>query len=222
MSLDSRRDAARKAGMEGSLDSRRDAARRAGMEGSLASRTVVALVHHPVLDRTGKVITTAITNLDIHDLARSSRTYGLAAYHLITPVAAQRELATRIIDHWKSGEGAAMNDFRRQALDPVTVFSTVEDSRAAVEKILGAPPLVVATSARSLPNSVGYRALPADPLLATRPLLILMGTGWGLADEVVDRVDRVLAPIQGGADYNHLSVRSDAAIILDRLFGDRD
>jgi hypothetical protein len=49
-----------------------------------------------------------------------------------------------------------------------------------------------------------------------------MGTGWGLADQVLDRVDRLLAPIQGAADYNHLSVRSAAAIILDRLFGDRE
>ncbi len=30
---------------------------------------------------------------DIHDLARSTRTYGLRAYHLVTPVTTQREKA---------------------------------------------------------------------------------------------------------------------------------
>jgi len=32
-------------------------------------------------------------------------------------------------------------------------------------------------------------------------------------------VDHRLAPIQGVSNYNHLSVRSAAAIILDRLLG---
>lgn len=194
------------------------------MSGDLPSRTFVALVHHPVYDRDRRIIATAITNLDIHDLARSSRTYGLAGYHLVTPIAAQRELALRILGHWRNsdGEGAPKNEFRREALAPVDVFSSVEESRVAVARAVGTEPLVVGTSARRLEHSVGYRQLPLDPELASRPLLILFGTGWGLADEVVDRVDRVLAPIQAGANYNHLSVRSAAAIILDRLFGDRD
>ncbi len=187
----------------------------------IAARSWVALVHHPVYDKNGRVITTAITNLDIHDLARSSRTYGLAGYHLVTPVAAQRELASRIMAHWRSGEGAAMNDFRRQALAPVEVVPSLDDSIAAVAAAAGSPPLLVATSARRGPRTVGYDDLLADPELPARPLLILFGTGWGLADQVMDRVDRVLAPIQGAADYNHLSVRSAAAITLDRLFGDR-
>jgi hypothetical protein len=189
----------------------------------LAARTWVALVHHPVYDRDGRVITTAITNLDIHDLARSSRTYGLAGYHLVTPVEAQRQLATRILAHWRETEGlAGRNDFRRQALSPVEVVATIEESVERVTAAAGAPPLLVATSARENAGAVGYRALPADPALAGRPLLILFGTGWGLAKQVVDRVDRVLAPIQGAGGYNHLSVRSAAAIILDRLFGERD
>lgn len=182
----------------------------------------MALVHHPVHDRDRRIITTAITNLDIHDIARSSRTYGLAGYHLVTPVLAQRDLASRIIGHWRSGEGAAMNDFRRQALDPVEVHESVAASRAAVATASGSEPFTVATTARRRPDQVGCQALVAEAAASPRPLLILLGTGWGLADEVVDRVDRVLAPIQGAADYNHLSVRSAAAILLDRLFGDRE
>ena len=51
------------------------------------------------------------------------------------------------------------------------------------------------------------------------PLLILLGTGWGLADALIPSVSRVLAPIEGTSDWNHLSVRSAGAILLDRLFG---
>ncbi len=34
----------------------------------------VALLHHPVLDKNGLVVTTALTTMDIHDIARSART----------------------------------------------------------------------------------------------------------------------------------------------------
>ena len=53
------------------------------------------------------------------------------------------------------------------------------------------------------------------------PHLIVLGTGWGLAPEVTERADVILEPIWGPTDYNHLSVRSAAAIILDRLRGKR-
>jgi hypothetical protein len=50
-------------------------------------------------------------------------------------------------------------------------------------------------------------------------MLILLGTGWGLADALIPSVSRVLAPIEGASAWNHLSVRSAGAVILDRLFG---
>jgi len=56
-------------------------------------------------------------------------------------------------------------------------------------------------------------------LRETAPFLILLGTGWGLTDEILARSDYILEPIEGDSDYNHLSVRSAAAIILDRLLG---
>ena len=51
------------------------------------------------------------------------------------------------------------------------------------------------------------------------PLMLLFGTGFGLAPPVLERADLVLAPILGPGAYNHLSVRSAAGIILDRLRG---
>jgi hypothetical protein len=54
------------------------------------------------------------------------------------------------------------------------------------------------------------------------PCLLIFGTAWGLSPALLETADFVLAPIEGPTDYNHLSVRSAAAIILDRLLGDRE
>ena len=45
----------------------------------MSRRLVVALLHHPVVDRRGEVFTTTLTGLDMHDMARSSRTFGAEA-----------------------------------------------------------------------------------------------------------------------------------------------
>jgi hypothetical protein len=181
----------------------------------------VALVHHPVYDKHKTVVATALTNLDLHDIARSSRTYGLETFFIVHPVAAQRELAARIASHWTGDEGAAMNDFRRQAID---LLEVVPDLAAAVARLAerhGARPLVVATAARASSGEiVRFKELAAQA--RERPALLVLGTGWGLTDELLDGCDLRLPPLRGPGDYNHLSVRSACAIILDRLYGDRE
>ncbi len=179
-----------------------------------ASRTWVALVHHPVYDRNHRVVATALTNLDLHDIARSSRTYGLAGFLIVHPVEAQRQLAERISAHWL-GENAPANDFRRMAIERIAVVSTIADAIAHVAAHSGGAPRVLGTAARTIAPPTG-RAPEIDA-----PWLILLGTGWGLTDEVLAACDGQLPPISGGTDYNHLSVRSACAILLDRLYGDR-
>lgn len=190
----------------------------------LASRTHLALVHHPVHDRTGKVVTTSVTNLDIHDLARSTYTYGLAAYHLVTPVTSQREKAAHIASLWVDEvRPPPATGSRAGALARVRTAASVEDVIAELTAEHGRPPVVVATSARRESFPAAGRRTPAELLaelvLDPSPLLILLGTGWGLADALIPSVSRVLAPIEGASDWNHLSVRSAGAILLDRLFG---
>jgi tRNA (guanine37-N1)-methyltransferase len=190
----------------------------------LASRTHLALVHHPVHDRTGKVVTTSVTNLDIHDLARSTYTYGLAAYHLVTPVTSQREKAAHIASLWvDEARPPPATGSRAGALARVRTAASVEDVIAELTAEHGRPPVVVATSARRESFPAAGRRTPAELLaelvLDPSPLLILLGTGWGLADALIPSVSRVLAPIEGASDWNHLSVRSAGAILLDRLFG---
>jgi tRNA (guanine37-N1)-methyltransferase len=185
-----------------------------------ASRVHLVLAHHPVLDRTGAVVTSSITNLDVHDIARSAATYGLAGYEIVTPVAAQQEKIDHMARVWLdelAAEGArAGHGHRGHALAPIRVHPSIEAALAAI----GGPPLVVATSARGGDRRIGTRDLLR--LMATipeRPVALLFGTGHGLTDEVIASVDHILEPIEGQSDWNHLSVRSAAAVILDRLFG---
>ena len=46
------------------------------------AKVYLALVHYPVYNKRMDVVATAVTNLDVHDIARSSCTYGIA--HLFT------------------------------------------------------------------------------------------------------------------------------------------
>ena len=52
----------------------------------------IALVHHPVVNKRGEIIGSAVTNLDIHDIARTARTYGVAEYFIATPYEDQQNL----------------------------------------------------------------------------------------------------------------------------------
>jgi len=194
----------------------------ASTSAELAARTHVALVHHPVYDKHHKIVTTAVTNLDIHDIARAARTFALAGYVLVSPIAAQRELIARIIGHWvdADGEGRAHNDKRSEALAGVSCVSTLDDAIAQVSATHGGQrPYVVATAARGRGQTIGSDELIAARARDPRPMLIVFGTGWGLADEVFTKIDATLHPIRGATDYNHLSVRAAVAIVLDRLFG---
>ena len=184
------------------------------------NRIAAALVHYPVVDRAGELITTAITNLDLHDLARTACTYGLSDLFIVHPVAAQRELAQRVRDHWVGGSGARRIPTRAPAMKLVRVTTDLEavfgalGDRSQIE--------VYATTARAEGREpVGYAEARKALAAAERPSLLLFGTGWGLAREVLDGADVLLAPIEGrsSSGYNHLSVRAACAIALDRLLG---
>lgn len=180
--------------------------------------TWVALVHHPVYDRNRQVVATALTNLDLHDIARSARTYDLAGFFIVHPVEAMRQLAAKISGHWQK-EGAEINDFRRMAIDRVEVVATLDDASQSIFQKTGQLPHRVVTSARPSETASPCRKLVAE---LSGPALVILGTGWGLTDELVASCPYRLAPIMGDSDYNHLSVRSACAIILDRLYGDRE
>jgi hypothetical protein len=177
----------------------------------------VALLHHPVLDKNGAVVTTAVTNLDVHDIARLARTFGVRAYYVCTPIPTLQRLVQRIILHWEEGPGATYNATRKQALEIVRVADELDAVVTDIERETGTMPRIVATSAREGGDRLSYAALRTRLRDDPRPELLILGTGWGLTREVLDRCDDFLEPIRGVGDWNHLSVRSAASIILDRL-----
>ena len=178
-----------------------------------------ALVHHPVVDRAGDEVTTSVTNLDVHDIARSARTYGLRGYFVVSPIEAQHPVVQRILDHWREGSGKKRFPERAEALSIVEISLSVEDAIARIEAREGRSPRLLVTSARSGVTRTTYRTEAARLAQDPTPTLLLFGTGHGLSDRLLSRADAFLEPIQGPTDYNHLSVRAAAAITLDRLFG---
>lgn len=181
----------------------------------------IALLHYPVYNKHREVVTTALTNLDQHDIARSSRTFGLDRFYIVTPAEEQRRLAERISGHWQEGWGADYNPDRRSALEIVRVCPTLADAVADFQAGFTKKVKVAITGAAERPGSIElatFRNLLED---SQQPYLLLLGTGWGLTEECFAQADYILKPIAGNGSYNHLSVRSAAAIMLDRLKGTR-
>ena len=181
----------------------------------------IGLLHHPVYDKNGAVVTTAVTNMDVHDLSRLARTFGLRACYIATPVPTLRRLVERIMQHWETGPGATYNRTRKEALACVRLAHDLDMIVADIEREAGVLPRLVATSARPGGSRLTFADLRRRLGEDDRPELLVLGTGWGLTEEILGRADDVLEPIRGADDYNHLSVRAAAAIILDRLRGDR-
>ena len=161
---------------------------------------------------------TAVTTVDIHDIARSARTYDLGGFYVITPLKSQTRLVQRFLRHWVEGRGATYNPTRRDALSLVKMEESMEATIGDISREWETGVKVVATAARPQRGNIGYHEFKEILSKRSHPFLLLFGTGWGLTEEVMKDSDYVLAPIEG-SDYNHLSVRSAAAIILDRLLG---
>jgi hypothetical protein len=177
----------------------------------------LALLHYPVYNRRREIVTTSVANMDIHDIARIARTYGIRRFYIITPILAQRVLVRKILDHWLTGYGAKFNPLRKEAFEIVSLGATLADSLEEMAALSGRMPKIVITGAALAGEVFSCPALKECMNRDEGPFLFLFGTGWGLADEVVARGDYRLAPIQGATDYNHLAVRSAVAIVVDRL-----
>lgn len=183
-----------------------------------ALRLDLALVHYPVSNKNGETIGSAVTNLDLHDIARAGRTFGIDTLYIVTPFADQQALVRDILEHWQTGHGATYNPKRKDALSLVRICNDLAEMYELVEAKWQQRPMILATSAKSNANQLDY-AEARRRIFAGEPHLILFGTGWGMTPEVLAEVDALLPPITGFGEYNHLSVRSAAAIVLDRVLG---
>jgi hypothetical protein len=181
----------------------------------------VALIHYPVTNRNGVTIGSAVTNLDLHDIARAGKTYGVGTYWVITPFKEQQELAGQIVGHWTHGYGGSVNPGRSDALSIITICANFAEALSGATERFGGKPLVLATCAKEQDNTLEYSEI-RKRIQQRVPVLLLFGTAWGLSPEILAMADGVLPPLHGSAGFNHLSVRSAASIILDRLLGVRD
>jgi hypothetical protein len=187
-------------------------------------RVAVVLLHHPVTNRLGTLTTTAVTNMDIHDLSRTCRTYEVDHFYLVSPLQGQEGIVDRILAYWSGDQAREWHPDRAEALSRTRFlpdFDSVRNDLAARYPSLSVE--VVMPDARPLGGQVGYAETRAEWSKEPSGIkVIVLGTGWGVASTFHPEVNRFLAPIYGplGRDgYNHLSVRAAGAVILDRLFG---
>lgn len=191
------------------------------MKKSFRPRLYIALIHHPVVNKNGDVICSAVTNLDLHDISRAAKTYGVRGFYVVTPLGDQQTLVRRILEHWLDGAGGDYNPIRRDALELIRLNDTLEDVLDDIREREEETPKTVATRARGGDNCTGFAEM-RKMLESGRPHVLLFGTAWGLSEDFVMSADCLLDPVKGASDYNHLSVRSAVSIILDRLVGNQE
>ncbi len=175
----------------------------------------LGLVHYPVVNKNKEIITSAITNFDIHDIARASKTFGVKKYFIISPEDGQKKVMNKIISHWKEGFGATYNSDRKDALEIVTLINSIQDCIDEIKKDSYLEPMVIATSAKNQ-DYKNYKIEELKNILNTdgEPILLLFGTGHGMSMKDIPQINCLLEPIYGTGDYNHLSVRSAVSIYL--------
>ncbi len=179
----------------------------------------VILLHADMVDKEGKIVTTSLTLIDIHDIARSSATYGAQKAFIAHPSTALRKLAHTIEQHWEEGYGATYNPDRKTAIEGIEIISDLDEAIHKIDLRIGKLPKLIATSAHEGSSRVSYPEMRKIMKGSDDPFLLMFGTGWGMSDALLARADYLLEPIRGAGVYNHLSVRSACAIVLDRLMG---
>src|SRR5690606_25652085 len=100
----------------------------------------------------------------------------------------QRAITEKLIHHWTDGYGSRYNPLRAEALRKVVIAAGVDDMVAHCQ----GDPIIVGTSSKERPGkTISYHELRAIIDTETRPLLLLFGTGWGLASEMVEQCEKM-------------------------------
>ncbi len=206
-------------------------------------RVGIGLLHHPVFDRHKKIVATNITNLDVHDIARAAKVYGVTGYYVIHPSREQLMFVSRLLDHWRIGDGKTFNPMRATAL---TMVETATDLAEAVRKF-DPEAAVIGTTARQIPGvertsfadlrgfvqtgevggrlrgprSVGAADVvePMDRHVAgvlegRRSIFLLFGTGFGMTEEVLASCDLLLEPMKGAPPLDYRHLSVRSAVSI--------
>lgn len=183
----------------------------APMNGSVS----VALVHHPVKNRVGEVISATTDEFDFFDGARLTLVYPVRRFVVIQPTLSQQALVRRLLDH---GLRAERDVGSRGCFDHAMLVGSLPAAVELIEAEDGVRPTVVVTTAVSADGALSFPQV-RERVDAGEHVLIVFGKAWGLADEVMEFADVRLAPVSGGTGFDHLPVRAAMAIVLDRLLG---
>jgi len=108
----------------------------------------VGLMHYPMRDKSGNIVATALTNMDLHDISRTCKTYNIEKFYVINPVESQRKIAERVINHWRSGFGSVYNENRREAFEILVIKESLLEVIKDIEDERGERPFIVATTAK--------------------------------------------------------------------------
>ena len=100
----------------------------------LTADLYLALVHHPVVNKKGSIIASALTTIDMHDIARAALTFGAKGFFVVTPLEDQKILAEEVMAHWIKGVGGELNPHRKQALELIRIEDSFEHALKAVEE----------------------------------------------------------------------------------------
>lgn len=180
------------------------------------------LCHHPVRLEKNRIGTSSLTNLDIHDIARISRSYGMGPFYVLTPLEDQLAIMANILSHWRERVDPSEHGDRQRALEHVCAVRDFAELHEAAVKYYGMEPEFLATSAswqRGKKAPVPLAPKAVREICGQSPVVILLGTARGLDMDSLDIKCRMLRPLRF-LNENHLSVRSAAAILADRILGD--
>lgn len=180
----------------------------------------VALMHDQVMVPGNDEGTSSVTSIDVHDIARSAKTYGLKHYFIVTPLLDQQKIIQTLLDFWHTGVGVTYNTHRHDAVKQATLADSLDHVIGEIEAREGVKPLLIGTSAREVTGVTSITYYDQEEVWQhKRPVLLILGTARGLSEKLLARCDYVLVPLAGFSPFNHLSVRSAAAIIFDRWLG---
>ncbi|MFA6065570.1 MAG: RNA methyltransferase [Candidatus Babeliaceae bacterium] len=178
------------------------------------------LMHSHILLPGGLEGTSSVTSIDMHDIARSAKTYGLKKFFIVTPLEDQKKIVAQLLQFWQQGPGIEYNNHRHEAMNNVVLCSSLEEVIHAISLAEHNDPYLIATSAKKEHSDNNITYYDQDVVWAhEQPVLFVFGTAHGLAPSIIKRCQALLVPLEGLSQFNHLSVRSAVGIIFDRWLG---
>lgn len=180
------------------------------------------LCHFPVHLEKGRIGSSSLTNLDVHDISRISRSYGMGPFFVLLAMQEQLDILEDILRHWRNAANPESHADRKKALELICPVRNFTELEAKAYEYFGCKAQFIASSAAWPDKKSSIPLLSPEELRSLcekGPAIILLGTARGLDLKSLPFSFQLLRPLRF-LDENHLSVRAAAAIMADRILGD--